>query len=142
MTGVQTCALPILRRSAQAGIAAARRAALLGRQPLPVLSEQRTGALRARTQCRQGDGNRPAGRRGAAFRPRDPPFRRLNAAAVLATPTAAAQACRMGVRIELPDWNSLARLDAGALPLLVTALLIAPDDYPALPPPLYSPPVP
>src|SRR3546814_17624462 len=66
------------------------------------------------------------------FRPRDPPFRRLNAAAVLATPTAAAQACRMGVRIELPDWNSLARLDDGALPLLGTALLIASDEYPAL----------
>src|SRR3546814_1229744 len=67
-------------------------------------------------------------RRGAAFRPRDPPFRRLNAAAVLATPTAAAQDCRMGVRIELPDWNSLARLEDGALPLLGTALLIARDE--------------
>src|SRR3546814_3097286 len=75
---------PLLRRPAQAGVAAARRAAVLGRQPLPALSEQRTGALRARTQCRQGNGNRPPGRRGAAFRPRDPRFRRLNAVAVLA----------------------------------------------------------
>jgi len=44
----------------------------------------------------------------------------------------------MGVRIELPDWNSLARLDDGALPLLGTALLIARDEYPGLDPDLYD----
>src|SRR3546814_1064878 len=55
--------------------------------------------------------------------------------------TAAAQACRMGVRIELPDWNSLARLDDGALPLLGTALLIARDEYPDLDADLYDTPV-
>src|SRR3546814_2510830 len=54
------------------------------------------------------------------------------------TPTAAAQACRMGVRIELPDWNSLARLDDGALPLLGTARLIARDEYPDLDADLYD----
>ncbi|HEY9541566.1 MAG TPA: SirB1 family protein [Luteimonas sp.] len=44
----------------------------------------------------------------------------------------------MGVRIELPDWNSLARLDDGALPLLGTALLIARDEYPDLDADLYD----
>ena len=44
----------------------------------------------------------------------------------------------MAVRIELPDWNSLARLDDGALPLLGTALLIARDEYPGLDPDLYD----
>ncbi|MFC3716674.1 SirB1 family protein [Luteimonas soli] len=44
----------------------------------------------------------------------------------------------MAVRIELPDWNSLARLDDGALPLLGTALLIARDEYPDLDADLYD----
>lgn len=40
----------------------------------------------------------------------------------------------MGARHALPDWNSLARLDDDALPLLDTALLIARDEYPDLDP--------
>ncbi len=38
----------------------------------------------------------------------------------------------------LPDWNSLARLDDQALPLLGSALLIARDEYPDLDPDLYD----
>ena len=41
-------------------------------------------------------------------------------------------------RLALPDWNSLARLDDDALPLLDTALLIARDEYPDLDADLYD----
>lgn len=44
----------------------------------------------------------------------------------------------MRTRLELPDWNSLARLDDESLPLLGTALLIAHDEYPDLDADLYD----
>jgi len=44
----------------------------------------------------------------------------------------------MRAGFELPDWNSLARLDDDQLPLLGTALLIASDEYPQLDADLYD----
>lgn len=44
----------------------------------------------------------------------------------------------MGVKFPLPDWNQLASLDDGRVPLLATALLIARDEYPHLDPDLYD----
>ena len=44
----------------------------------------------------------------------------------------------MRAGFELPDWNSLARLDDDHLPLLATALLIASDEYPQLDADLYD----
>jgi len=44
----------------------------------------------------------------------------------------------MRAGFELPDWNSLARLDDDSLPLLATALLIASDEYPQLDADLYD----
>lgn len=41
-------------------------------------------------------------------------------------------------RITLPDWDALADLEDGALPLLPTALLIARDEYPDLQPSTYD----
>ncbi|ROQ45848.1 regulator of sirC expression with transglutaminase-like and TPR domain [Stenotrophomonas maltophilia] len=41
-------------------------------------------------------------------------------------------------RITLPDWDTLAELDDESLPLLLTALLIARDEYPALDPTVYD----
>lgn len=40
----------------------------------------------------------------------------------------------MTATVTLPDWNSLARVDDAAVPLLETALLIARDEYPDLDP--------
>jgi regulator of sirC expression with transglutaminase-like and TPR domain len=44
----------------------------------------------------------------------------------------------MGTSLALPEWNSLARLDDEAVPLLATALLIARDEYPDLDPESYE----
>jgi regulator of sirC expression with transglutaminase-like and TPR domain len=44
----------------------------------------------------------------------------------------------MQQHFQLPDWNTLAGADDGALPLLGTALLIARDEYPDLDPDLYD----